>query len=194
MARPDLRAGHVDGDHLPGAEHRVDPLAVGDRAGARQVVLVVHRRQAAFGGELDSVHSALAVDAIERLDQKADAARRPPAPALAERPLARRGVGALPEPRAAAGARRAPTCEVTKTRSPQTIGDETPTPPSGVFQAMFCVSLQRLRQPRLAPTRRLPAGPRHCGQFSADSVAPSNTIASAAAGQVFLVDPIKALP
>ena len=50
MARPDGAPRHVDRDDLPGPEHRVDALTVGDRTRAGEVVLVVDRRQIAFRG------------------------------------------------------------------------------------------------------------------------------------------------
>src|SRR5215203_4895460 len=43
MARPDCASGQIDGDDLPRAEHGVDAPAVGDRARAGEIVLVVDR-------------------------------------------------------------------------------------------------------------------------------------------------------
>jgi hypothetical protein len=61
-----------------------------------------------------------------------------------------------------------PICDVTKTRSPDTIGDDTPTPPSGARQATFSVAFHVTGRffSSVAP---VPRGPRHCGQSAADS-------------------------
>jgi hypothetical protein len=39
-----------------------------------------------------------------------------------------------------------PTCEVTNTRSPDTIGDDTPSPLSGAFQRTFSAGAPAIRQ------------------------------------------------
>ena len=79
-----------------------------------------------------------------------------------------------------------PTCDVTNTRSPHTIGDDTPTPCNRVFHAMFRVSLHDSGS-RVSLDAPVPAGPRHCGQFSADAEAPSRETASVTASQVMRV-------
>src|SRR6185503_12826824 len=56
-----------------------------------------------------------------------------------------------------------PTCDVTKTRSAQTMGDEMPSPRSGDFHATFSVSLQRSGSP-VSDDVPVAAGPLHCGQ------------------------------
>src|SRR3990170_8386942 len=68
-----------------------------------------------------------------------------------------------------------PTCEVTNTRSPQTIGDEMPSPRTGAFQAMFSVLLQRAGSPVSGETP-VPDGPRQFGQLSAYTLEASKTI------------------
>src|SRR5262249_5934323 len=60
----------------------------------------------------------------------------------------------------------APICDVTNTRSPDTIGDDTPTPARFAFHARVSAALHcsgRLRS-FVVP---LPSGPRHCGQSAA---------------------------
>ena len=141
MPLPDHLAVHVERDDLAGAEPRVDHLAVGHRARAREIVLVVHARQRP-GGFDAMLPQPPAVGAVERLDDEeravvgrcaaAASARSPATPALA--PCASRGW--LPGRRTPA-----PICEVTKTRSPTTIGDDTPRPPIGAFHATFSVAL-----------------------------------------------------
>src|SRR5688572_24967431 len=60
-------------------------------------------------------------------------------------------------------------------RSFQTIGEEVPRPASVAFHAMFSLALQVNGRLDSEDTPRLD-GPRHCGQFSADScVATSET-------------------
>src|SRR5262249_32312092 len=56
---------------------------------------------------------------------------------------------------------------VTKTRSPQTMGEECPLPGIAAFQRMFSFSVQWIGTAvsLLVPS---PRGPRHCGQFSAN--------------------------
>ena len=61
-----------------------------------------------------------------------------------------------------------PICDVTKTRSPDTIGDDTPRPPSGAFHATFSVALH-LTGRFFSSVAPVPRGPRHCGQSAADS-------------------------
>jgi hypothetical protein len=53
-----------------------------------------------------------------------------------------------------------PICDVTNTRSPETIGDETPSPPIDAFHATFSVALHVDGRffSSLAP---VPRGPRH---------------------------------
>src|SRR5262249_36304377 len=75
-----------------------------------------------------------------------------------------------------------PACDVTNTRPPQTIGDETPTPPSRIRHAMFEASLQDWGSP-VSDEAPVPAGPRQCGQFSADTGAESTSVANAAASE-----------
>jgi hypothetical protein len=61
-----------------------------------------------------------------------------------------------------------PICDVTKTRSPNTIGDDTPTPPSGARQTTFSVAFHVTGRffSSVAP---VPRGPRHWGRSAADS-------------------------
>jgi hypothetical protein len=59
---------------------------------------------------------------------------------------------------------------VTKTRSPQTTGDEWPFPGIGIFQATFSVPLQRVGT-SVSAERPSPCGPRHMGQSAAVAVA-----------------------
>jgi hypothetical protein len=54
------------------------------------------------------------------------------------------------------------------------MGDDTPTPLSRVFHAMFWVSLHDSGS-RVSLDAPVPAGPRHCGQFSADIAGQSVT-------------------
>jgi hypothetical protein len=61
------------------------------------------------------------------------------------------------------------TAEVTKIRSPQTIGEEYPAG-SAVFHAMFFPGPHSVGSCCSIEIPWLP-GPRHCGQFSADTVA-----------------------
>ena len=91
-------AGAIERDDLAGAEPREHQRAVGHRARRGEVVLVVDRRQIA--GRFDAAFPhALAVGAIERLDDE-DGLRRVRRRRGAERPFAlRRGVGALHQPR-----------------------------------------------------------------------------------------------
>jgi hypothetical protein len=72
-----------------------------------------------------------------------------------------------------------PTCEVTMTRSPQTMGDDVPSPASVARQATFRLALHVVGSPVSNETPRLD-GPRHCGQFWADSSAPATAIATTA--------------
>jgi hypothetical protein len=71
-----------------------------------------------------------------------------------------------------------PTCDVTKTRSPETIGDETPTPPMAAFHATFSVALQRTGR-FFSSEAPVPRGPRHCGQSAAAAVDPPSATTSA---------------
>ena len=160
-------AVHVERDDLAGAEPRVDHLTVGHRARAREVVLVVDAGQRA--GRLDPIlPQPRAVGAVERFDDEeraivgrpARAAASARSPLAASAPCASRGW--LPARRS-----RRRSARSTKTRSPATIGDDTPTPPSGAFQATFSVALQRPADSFVGAP--VPRGPRHCGQSAADS-------------------------
>ncbi len=62
---PQRLALHVEGDDLPGAEPGINPLAIAHRAGAGEVVLVVHRVLRILGRELVLPKQA-AGGAIER--------------------------------------------------------------------------------------------------------------------------------
>ena len=91
VLRPRRLAGHVERDELAGAVPRIDALAVGDGTGARQVVLVVHRRQLALGRDLMNPQP-LARRSIEGFDDESDVG----AGAARQRRLAGgRGIGAL---------------------------------------------------------------------------------------------------
>ena len=65
---------------------------------------------------------------------------------------------------------RAPSATLRKMRSPQTIGVEPDHAGSASFQVMFSVFDQRTGR-FFSPLMPLSDGPRHCGQFSADSAA-----------------------
>ena len=77
--------------------------------------------------------------------------------AVGSPPCTRRGPGRLMP---------APSCDVTKTRSPLTMGVEMPTPAIGAFQAIFSLAPQRVGSVWSA---EMPSacGPRQCGQSSA---------------------------
>src|SRR5262249_36271993 len=61
---------------------------------------------------------------------------------------------------------------------PQTTGEDQPLPWMGVFQRMFCFSLQRVGRP-VALAWPLPCGPRYSGQLSfAEGWAPTRAVAS----------------
>ena len=118
----------VQRDDLAGAEPRVDPRAVGDGARRGEVVLVVDRRERALGFD-PPLPQPLAVGARKRLDDEERLARRRPRRAPAS--SARSPCVAASPPCTSRGwfpSRRtpAPICDVTKTRSPLTIGVETP--------------------------------------------------------------------
>ena len=68
---------------------------------------------------------------------------------------------------------------VTKMRSPQTMGDECPLG-SSVFHAMFLFGAHSVGS-CFSVEMPCPAGPRHCGQFSADTLAARTTTALAVA-------------
>src|SRR6185503_5661748 len=132
---------HVECDDLTGAKPRVDQLPVAHRARAGEVVLVVHAGQRP--GCLAAVlPQPAAVGAIERLDDEESAIA---GDAARERALARHAcAGALRESRMTArAADSGALLRGTKTRSADTIGDDTPTPPIAAFQAMFSDALQR---------------------------------------------------
>src|SRR5688572_15727393 len=74
-----------------------------------------------------------------------------------------------------------PTCDVTKTRLPQTMGEDTPRPRIADFQAMPSVLLHRLGSPVSDETPDQ-AGPRQCGQFSACTLPAAATIST---GSIF---------
>src|SRR6185503_5457203 len=79
------------------------------------------------------------------------------------------GVDSAPWPRRGPTRLRPdPACDTTNTRSPHTIGDETPAPDRRRFHATFCVLLHRSGSPD-SDEIAAPAGPRHPGQLSADS-------------------------
>src|SRR5580765_2552444 len=59
-----------------------------------------------------------------------------------------------------------PTWDVTKIRSPHTIGDDAPRPRIVAFHATFSLGPQRSGRLRSRDTP-VPSGPRHCGQLSA---------------------------
>src|ERR1039457_969092 len=57
---------------------------------------------------------------------------------------------------------------VTKTRSPQAIGEDQDSPGRGVFQATFSVALHLAGRP-VSLEMHCAVGPRNCGQFSAEA-------------------------
>jgi hypothetical protein len=65
----------------------------------------------------------------------------------------------------------APRCDVTNTRSPTTIGVDTPSPPIAAFHATFSVALHFTGKP-VSVVAPVPFGPRHCGQSAAAIVPP----------------------
>jgi hypothetical protein len=67
-----------------------------------------------------------------------------------------------------------PICDVTMTRFPLTMGDDTPRPAIGVFQATFSVALHRIGSP-VSLVVPVPFGPRQCGQSAAAIVVPAAT-------------------
>jgi hypothetical protein len=79
-----------------------------------------------------------------------------------------------------------PTCDVTNTRSPHTIGDETPTPLSRVLHAIFVLLLHEAGS-WVSLDAPVPAGPRHCGQLSADIETLVRMIANVSGSKVTLV-------
>ena len=151
---PGERAVEVVGVEALGAEVGVDPLAVGDRrrrrVAALLVTVVVDRT--VVGGALP-----------ERLAGwrgrgpspcRCDACRRRPSRDGRTPCRPSRWIGAL-----APGARSPSTAVVRKTRSPQTMGDEWPRPPTGTFQATFCELDHSVGRPDSAETP-CPSGPR----------------------------------
>src|SRR5687767_1729085 len=91
------------------------------------------------------------------------------APAAAPAPNDRSPAAAASAPCASRGPCRdapLPTCDVTKTRSPHTMGEDTARPRMADFQAMPSVLLQRLGNPVSGETPDQ-EGPRQCGQLSA---------------------------
>src|SRR5688572_26453779 len=86
-------------------------------------------------------------------------------------PRARSPAAAASSPCTRRGPERAtpvPSCDVTNTLFPHTIGDDMPIPRIEAFHAMFSVSLQRTGRLASGETP-VDAGPRQFGQFSADS-------------------------
>ena len=77
----------------------------------------------------------------------------------------------------ATGAR--PTCEVTITRSPTTIGDDVPAPASGARHARCSVALHVVGSGASVEIAALP-GPRHCGQSCAAAPAARGAATAAA--------------
>jgi hypothetical protein len=71
-------------------------------------------------------------------------------------------------------------------RLPLTIGDETPSPASGTFQATFSVALHRSGS-FVSPVDPLPAGPRHEGQSEAASEALASSATAIASLRAFIV-------
>src|SRR5438445_11897158 len=76
-----------------------------------------------------------------------------------------------------------PMWDVTKTRSPQTIGEETPRPRRGAFQAIFSSRLHFTGRPVSGETP-VPRGPRHWGQLSAQVIEVRSRIRGMAARTV----------
>src|SRR5438874_1193672 len=65
-------------------------------------------------------------------------------------------------------ARRLPIACVTKTRSSQTIGEEFPGPGNFTRQTMLFVALHEIGK-SFSSVSPFPCGPRHCGQFDAET-------------------------
>ena len=70
--------------------------------------------------------------------------------------------------------RTRPVCDVTKIRSPQTTGEDDPSPRSAALHAMFSRALHLTGSP-VSPETPDPDGPRHCGQFAAIGATASRT-------------------
>ena len=165
MTLPRDAAVTIEGGELAGAEERVEKRAVRDRAGCREVVLLVRRRQRALGVEA-ALPELLAIGAGERFDDEDGLVGRGSGASGAERPLAQgSGVASLYEPRTFA-ADPVPICEVTNTRSPLTMGDEMPSAGDRRFPGALSVALHLIGTLRSGATP-LAAGPRQCGQSSA---------------------------
>ena len=99
MTLPRDAAVTVEGGELAGAEERVEKRAVRDRAGCREVVFLVRRRQRALGVEA-ALPELLAIGAGERFDDEDGLVGRGRGASGAERPLAQgSGVASLYEPR-----------------------------------------------------------------------------------------------
>ena len=184
MTRPDHPPGHVERHDLAVAKPGVHALAVGCRCRRRQVVLLVK-----IGERLGRPHlvlpEPLAVRSPERLDDEPDCgSRSEPAGSVAGRrpPIGVSRSASARSSRASWGCPPPvigvlPICEVTMTRSPQTMGDELPSPASGARQARFSLAPHVVGRPDSCDTPRLD-GPRHCGQSPAASSTPDKTRAA----------------
>ena len=138
-------------------------------------MLVVH-----FGHRSDGLHPVLPRPLARRRDrtprQRSRSCRRCWSRARTRRARARPRHSASPPwtRRGWLPARRLPmpSCDVTITRPPLTIGEETPRPATGAFQATFCVALHVTGSAE-SLVELLPLGPRQVGQSAADTVAPA---------------------
>ena len=184
MARPDEAPVMSSANDLSVAEPRVDPLAVGDRCRRSEVVLLVNlgngpvarvrysqRRGRPIGGTLR--RRARSGSRSNRRGRSQDVGRR--SGSRARRARGRRAPVADDRLRPQLAVR--PICEVTMTRSFQTMGDEVPSPARGVRHAMFSLALHVVGRSDSDDTPWLD-GPRHCGQFSAESSTPDKTRAA----------------
>src|SRR6185436_20873480 len=77
---------------------------------------------------------------------------------------------------------------VTKTLSPQTMGDDQPSPGSAVFQATF-VDASHFRGRSASSTRPCPVGPRKRGQLPAAGVTQGRRTRSSSSA-VFIEEPL----
>ena len=177
VLRPHDGAAHVERRDLTGAEPGEETLAVGDRRRRGEVVLFVEIGKRT--PRLDAVFpEAAAVGSVEGFDDEKDRLGAGAARRAGLRSASRRETSAASSRASCGWARRSdatrPTCDVTKIRSPQTIGDDDPSPRSAALHAMFSRALHVIGRPDSADTPS-PDGPRHCGQFAAIGAAASRT-------------------
>ena len=191
MTRPDDPPGHVEHHDLSVAEPGVDALPVGAGVGVARLCFSCRsengpvarvRTPTGVGRPIAGMprrraRSRCRPDRTCPTGVRTSAANR--SLALGERTVVTRELG-MP---AAAGRTVLPTCDVTMTRSPQTMGEEVPRPASGARQARFSLAPHVVGRPASCDTPRLD-GPRHCGQFSAASSAPDRTSVASQTAEV----------